>query len=1128
MLSAFGRILFVSLLSIGTHSWAAVTIQNLAVNSSSIERLDKFELSFDLAGASFSNAFDPAQVDVQATFNGPGGVTQVVNGFYMRDYTRTGCPTESLTAGAWKWKVRYAPRTVGAWTVSLAVSGSGVPGGASAGPTAFTCISSARKGFIKVSPADGRYFAYEDGSQFIPIGQNVAWNSLPGGYSCDFSTWLPKIAAQGGNFQRYWFAEFADGFEWSDTGLGDYSNRIANTWRTDYTVELARSLDIQMMIVFTNMGELRQSGFENKWPQSPYNSVNGGPCANPQAFFTNATAKAYHKRKLRYIIARWGYASNVTWETFNELDFVDSYNSANIAAWHQEMVGYVKALDLNRHMVSVSFSDEADEDAAIWSLPEIDFTGFHRYSPSNQMEDEHLATTQHHHAAFGKPVLGGEVGIVGGSTLSNDPYAVHMHNSNWAGVMSTAAGTPLFWDWNNYVDPGNFYSQYRGVANFTAGLDYLGSGFSFTQPTLSTPSYSSYVLTPGYTTWGTPPAVSAYTVSPMGTLSPGADQLSEYQHTAGSGTRYNPRTFSVNYAQAGTFAFYINGVSGSNTLQVKIDGVTALTQAVSLNNSYSVAVPAGAHTIALDCLAGGDWVQIRDFTFGNYVPSLKSYCLTATAGTGLVAGWIVNRGYNFDAMRISGGTLPAAVTGATLNFTTLADGIWNVEWWNTASGVVASTGTASAVGGNLTLPIPSTNKDWAFKLLLSGTVPTATPTRTLTPNFTATPTPSSTASPSPSSTVTQTPVVCGPTWSFDAGLQGWARDAVYDAAFTGAASSGAQFYEGGGSVALASNFIAGSTTAEGGVFAVNGAGFPRDLSGRVLTAHLYVPAGMSNGSFPNGAFLYVKNTNAYTWNAGAWTNLPATAGWVTLTFNLAAVPNSDQVYELGLKVGLGSGAASWAGTLYFDAVDDGAPSCATNTPTPSPSASITPSPSPTWTDVPAGSSATVTPSESPSPSVTLTPSASSTTSPTPSATPSHTPALNTATFTRTATPTATYTVTAVAAGATPTPTPTASAIGGAYGQVTQAKAFPNPVMGNTLWVAGLCNGRTDGFELKVYSAAHALCAYTKVTGAYGPGWQRVSLVLPELANGTYYFELGAVNQGRPAGLGKIGKVVLMR
>lgn len=1106
-------------------AWAATAINGVAANSTTIARLDKYELSFTLSGTSYSNAFDPAQIDVSATFTDPVGVTKTVNGFLMRDYTKSCSPGENLSSGALKWHVRFSPNIVGAWSVTLKANDS-VGGIANAGPYAFTCTPSTKKGFVRVSPVDNRYFQYDDGSQFIPIGQNLAWSTTGGWYSCDFDVWQPKIASNGGNLMRWWFATFNTAVEWDEAGvphsvLGDYSSMQDQCWRADYILDQARQDNLEVMVTLMNMGDLRASGFENKWGYNVYNAAKGGPCANPQDFFTNASAQNYFKRRLRYIVARWGYLPNVIWETFNEMDFTDGYNSNNIKAWHQVMVPYLRSQDLNRHLVSTSFSDPGVEDAAIFGLSDIDFTGFHRYSGSSAMEDEHLATVISHRAAYGKPVLGGETGIAGGSTVAADPTGVHFHNNAWGGLASGAAGTPLFWDWNNYIEPLNLYPQYQGMAAFANAIDFQNSAFVFHRPDVSTATYKDLNVVPGYTNWAQGPFMQ-FTVSPTGEVSPAASQMNAYLHEIGAGPSfYNPLSFTVRYAAAGGFAFTVVGSGGSNNVRVQLDGSNLFNAGVS-NGTYSVAIPAGNHVIRIDA-NGSNWVQIGQYAFTTYVPAAKVYALQ---GPTTIAGWALNRDYNYSYVKANG--TPAALSGAVIHLTGTANGLWDVRWLNTFTGVISSTATGSSVGGNMDLSIPAMAKDWAFICNLSGTVPTATPTATITPNWTATASPTQTASPSATPSATPSPVVCGPDWDFDTGtVQGWQREPTYDAGFTSVAASTTQPYAGTHSLQLNADFHQVSAATQGGVVQIYGAanGFPRDLTGRTISAKLYVPAGMSQASTPNGAFLYVKTGAGYTWNAATWYNLQTYSAWVNLTFSMAGVSNPADVRELGLKVGLAGAAPDWSGILYLDSVDLGASVCATSTPSPSPSItasptrSATPSASPsasaTFTDVPPGSTLTDTPTVSP------------TSSETPTLSPTLTPTVTlTLANTSTVTPSASATP---AAAFSFTPTPTASvAIGGLLGSVRKASPALNPQGGSALLLSLDLDGRVEEVEIECYSAALQKILVQRVAGPWNAGWAPVALPLPELANGLYFYRVRAWNQGRPAGSSRLGTWLYLR
>lgn len=66
------------------------------------------------------------------------------------------------------WKVRFSPNQAGAWQYKLLVrDASGIK---VSWPVAFEVVDSGNQGFIRVSETDGRYFEYDDGDIFYPLG----------------------------------------------------------------------------------------------------------------------------------------------------------------------------------------------------------------------------------------------------------------------------------------------------------------------------------------------------------------------------------------------------------------------------------------------------------------------------------------------------------------------------------------------------------------------------------------------------------------------------------------------------------------------------------------------------------------------------------------------------------------------------------------------------------------------------------------------------------------------------------------------------------------------------------------------------------------------------------------------
>jgi endo-1,4-beta-mannosidase len=109
---------------------------------------------------------------------------------------------------------------------------------------------------------------------------------------------------------------------------------------------------------------------EGCWVSNPYNAKNGGPCARPADFWTNPEARRLYQKRLRYLIARWGYSPNLfAWEFWNEVP-----ETPATAAWVAEMAAYLKRHDPNRHLVSTTYGD-----SATWKCPDVDFPMTHMY-----------------------------------------------------------------------------------------------------------------------------------------------------------------------------------------------------------------------------------------------------------------------------------------------------------------------------------------------------------------------------------------------------------------------------------------------------------------------------------------------------------------------------------------------------------------------------------------------------------------------------------------------------------------------------------------------------------------------------------------------------------------------------
>jgi hypothetical protein len=441
----------------------------------SIAEWSRFEASY-VPGTTPTNPFDPGEIDVRAEFVSPGGVTVDVLAFWYQGYERSLVSgNERLTpVGDPHFLVRFTPDRPGRWRWRWVIR----QGDAIARlPFANLQVSPARDpGFIRVSTRDPRYLAFDDGSPYFAVGENTGWYDRRGSFAYD--DWFGELAAQGANFGRIWMSSWTFGIEWDDTELGDYTKRLDRAWQLDRVLEEAERDGIYVMLSLLNHGAF-SSYFNSAWAANPYNAALGGPLATPAQFFTDATARELFARRLRYIVARWGWSTHVqAWELWNEVDLTDGYNSANIAAWHRDMVTRLRALDPFDHLISTSHAFLNDQNVLGSGL---DFTQLHFYANGqggglqNVPRTVVTRTAERLLATGNKPVLFGELGVDSrgpNETRANDPEGVGIHDGLWAGVVSGGFGTAMSWWWDNLIalEPERYYPMFGHVARFVDGI----------------------------------------------------------------------------------------------------------------------------------------------------------------------------------------------------------------------------------------------------------------------------------------------------------------------------------------------------------------------------------------------------------------------------------------------------------------------------------------------------------------------------------------------------------------------------------------------------------------------------------------------------------------------------------
>ena len=568
-------------------------------------------------------------------------------------------------------------------------------------------------GFVRTNGSN--YLLHDDDTPYVPIGENMSWQNTNA--FLDYQNWLDKLSDHGGNYFRLWHAHWGLGIEWKNgwnnfQGLRHYQqeNSRYQDWLFDYCVEKG----IYVMLCLQHHGQVSTQVNPN-WSDNPYNAANQGPCQDTWDFFTDSTAKAHTKNRLRYIVARWGYARSImAWELWNEVDWTDNYDQhANaIKDWHEEMASFLKIVDPYRHLISTSFAREENH-PTVWANPDLELSQTHHYVNSPNIEQVLANSSRSYLEEFGKPTLNGEFGIGFGNnpTILNtlDPDGIHIHNGLWGGLFGGGMGSAMSWWWDIYIDPQDLYYHFEGISAVSQVIPFMDKDMS-PKKGIVQGAPGSLLLSPDLD-WGNL-GQDTIVVNGDGSLSPSDPDLSIYLYGSQWNTQFrSPPTFVVNYPQSGTFVVNTSSTTGqSPKIAIWVDGTKELEQNAQTDQSYTVSISPGPHTITVDN-TGTDWITISTYEFSELGTAVDAYLLTAEDES-VAAGWVLNNRFNHQIVPDQGN--PPIATHAEIQIEGFSDGTYYAKWYNCLSGEIFLNETVIAENDTLTIPVPELMWDAAF------------------------------------------------------------------------------------------------------------------------------------------------------------------------------------------------------------------------------------------------------------------------------------------------------------------------------------------------------------------------------------------------------------------------------
>lgn len=689
-----------------------------------------------LAGVpAVSNPFDADAVRLDVVFTGPSGRTWRMPAFWFQDYRRAlNGGAEVLTAvGAPEWRVRFTALEAGSHSaVATLRLGSGAP--EVSAPLQFEALTGDATPFVAVG-TNRQYLVTADARPLPLVGHCVCWHQSRGTY--DYDTWLGSMAAVGENYTRLWMAPWAFGIENPGRPLRQYA--LDRAWQLDQVFRSAEAHGIHLLLCLDYHGMFESEpdywGGNNHWPQNPYNQTQGGPCATPNAFFTNATARIAYQHRLRYLVGRYGASPRLlAWQFFNEIDNVYRYfQPADVAVWHAALGAWLKQEDPYRHLVTTSFGGGGDR-PEIWSLPEMDFVVCHSYNQADPTLSLG-AWVRSLSTRYAKPVLVGEFGLNWqGWNTTDDPWRRGWRQGVWTGLLSGSAGTSMSWWWE-HIHAENLYPQYRTIREFV-DRTRLGSGrwepLSLAQPTVPPATVGEAISGAAPFTarlalnsqWG------ATLRGTLGVADPETAVESEglfngFVHGTAHPELRLPFRLHLWCGTNATLTLHLNSVSDGAVMRVLVDNVTRWSQPVSnrdgtwqVNNEYNtnftVNLPEGRHLVEVRNAGGDwfflDWVELVGVLPASYAEGwAPALVATGIRGPAESLVYVANPRLKYPA-RVTDAAL-APVQGRTLTLSNWPAATFGAEWFDARTGAALGRTRAAADLGTLALPLPEFSED---------------------------------------------------------------------------------------------------------------------------------------------------------------------------------------------------------------------------------------------------------------------------------------------------------------------------------------------------------------------------------------------------------------------------------
>ncbi|MGF1761269.1 DUF5060 domain-containing protein [Photobacterium sagamiensis] len=431
----------------------------------------KYSHAFSTGGEELNNPFNSQEIKVDAVITTPSGATLTVPMFY-----------KDSTGEKTVWGLNFAPQEVGKYQYQVVARHDGEE--VQSKSFTFNSLESDAQGFLTNDGNMGSW-AFDNGDRFRGVGLNIGWEArITIGDNPDYTYeyWMRQMKKDDINLVRTWVnAPWNIPLEWKKPVYGRYSKNNApglhpeGIERFDYLIEHAEKNDVKLILAMDYHGSLWAKDHDNWgndfWKSNPYNVKNGGPAATPEEFFTHPGAISRYQDRLRYIVARWGYSTNIAAiEFWNEVDNAIYKKDQNISPkavteWHQVMSDYLEEIDPYNHIKTTSISHKLPK--GLFNVEGLDLIQSHLYgmpAKTSEMKIKQFSKRYKKSYAVGEAALGWE-----GVNSRIEEYALHLHENLWVAMFNKTPFLPLTWWWEDY-DSAEQNFHLKHAANFIDNL----------------------------------------------------------------------------------------------------------------------------------------------------------------------------------------------------------------------------------------------------------------------------------------------------------------------------------------------------------------------------------------------------------------------------------------------------------------------------------------------------------------------------------------------------------------------------------------------------------------------------------------------------------------------------------